>query len=67
MTEWRKSTRSGSNGCVEVAIEPPVVLVRDSLDPEGPRLRFSIGEWRAFLDGARQGEFDPLPPPWEHA
>jgi hypothetical protein len=57
---WRKSTRSGTSGeCVEVADNlPGVVAVRDSRDPDGPVLTFDPAEWRAFIDGARDGEFD---------
>jgi hypothetical protein len=35
--------------------------VRDSKDQHGPMLFFSQSEWTAFLDGARNGEFDSLP------
>lgn len=58
---WRKSSRSSSNGgqCVEVALNlPGVVAVRDSNDPEGPALVFTQDDWRAFLVGAKGGEFD---------
>ncbi len=56
---WRKSSYSGANGggCVEVAQLPPVVAVRDSKDPDGTRLTFSPGEWRAFVAGVKAGEF----------
>jgi len=59
--QWRKSSRSGNNGgnCVEVARNlPGVVAVRDSKDPEGPKLVFTPAEWEAFTAGARVGEFD---------
>ncbi len=59
--DWRKSSYSSSNGgnCVEVASNlPGVVAVRDSKDREGPALVFTPDEWRAFLAGARGGEFD---------
>jgi hypothetical protein len=49
---WRKSSRSGGNGgnCVEVADNlPNVVGVRDSKDPAGPALVFSLAAWRAFV------------------
>ena len=47
--KWKKSSYSGYNGdCVEVATVSDV-LVRDSKDPEGPRLSFAPAEWRAFL------------------
>jgi hypothetical protein len=57
---WVKSSLSLANGnCVEVADLPGGrVGVRNSRDPGGPVLRFTPDEWRAFLGGARNGEFD---------
>jgi hypothetical protein len=58
---WRKSTYSGDNGggCVEVARNlPGVVAVRDSKDPQGPKLAFTPDEWRAFTARIKAGEFD---------
>ena len=55
---WRKSSYSGVNGCVEVALVADESPVRDSKDRSGPTLRFTPEEWRAFLAGARDGEFD---------
>jgi hypothetical protein len=55
---WRKSTFSGTNGCVEVAFVQGRVAVRDSKDRGGPVLVFTAHEWEAFLSGARSGEFD---------
>lgn len=59
-SNWIKSSLSFSNSnCVEVASLPDGEIgVRDSKDREGPVLRFTSGEWRAFLGGARNGEFD---------
>jgi hypothetical protein len=57
---WRKSSYSGSNGgtCVEVASNlPGVVAVRDSKDPDGPKLAFAPDEWAAFTAGIKAGEF----------
>jgi hypothetical protein len=47
---WRRSSHSGANGdCVEVACpDPGLIAVRDSKDPDGPRLAFTAGHWRAF-------------------
>jgi uncharacterized protein DUF397 len=57
---WVKSSLSFANGnCVEVAGLPDGgVAVRNSRDPEGLVLRFTPGEWHAFLGGVRNGEFD---------
>jgi hypothetical protein len=47
---WRKSTRSDSTNCVEVADNlPGRVLVRDSKDPAGPSLAFGPAAWRDFV------------------
>ena len=57
---WIKSSLSFSNGnCVEVANLPDGEIgVRDSKDSEGPVLRFTSDEWRAFLGGVHKGEFE---------
>jgi Domain of unknown function (DUF397) len=60
---WRKSTRSGTNGCVEVAFVGNRVAVRDSKDRGGPVLVFSSHEWETFIGGALEGEF-ALPRDW---
>ena len=56
---WRKSSYTSANGgnCVEVAQFPDAAIgVRDSKDPDGPKLLFSSGEWRAFITGIKAGE-----------
>jgi hypothetical protein len=60
---WVKATASSAkiDGCVvEVAFVGPAVLVRDSSDPIGPVLVFTVDEWAAFLAGVRAGEFEPV-------
>lgn len=59
-TYWVKSSLSYANGqCVEVADLPSgAVGVRDSKDAAGPILQFTAVEWKAFLGGAKGGEFD---------
>lgn len=54
---WCKSSHSGSDGgdCVEVAIEPDTVYVRDSkMAGVKPVLRVGRGKWAAFLKLASQ-------------
>ena len=64
VARWRKSTYSGGSGgdCLEVADSPnlhPLVPVRDSKNPLGPKLVFRAEAWTAFVnelkheDGAR--------------
>jgi hypothetical protein len=55
---WRKSTFSGVADCVEVATSDNEVRVRDSKDPRGAVLDFTVAEWQAFVAGAKAGEFD---------
>jgi hypothetical protein len=56
---WRKSTRSGSNGqCVEARRIGNTVQLRDSKNQAGPMLSFTLAEWAAFTGGARDSEFD---------
>ncbi len=59
-TNWRKSSRSGGgDNCIEVAVAlDGTVGMRDSKDRTGPVLGFTRGEWTAFTDAIRDGEFD---------
>jgi hypothetical protein len=59
--EWRKSMRSAQGDCVEVSYRADVgtILVRDTkADGSGPVLRFTRGEWSAFVAGVHDGEFN---------
>lgn len=59
---WRKSSYSGSNGggCVEVArTAGALVAVRDSKDPDGPRLAFTAADWQAFIGQIKDGRPSP--------
>jgi hypothetical protein len=57
---WHRSTRSGpyTDNCVEVAFAGGAIVVRDSKNPDGPQLVFTPNEWDAFVEGAKEGEFD---------
>ncbi|MGY0018130.1 DUF397 domain-containing protein [Streptomyces sp. YJ-C3] len=50
--DWRKSSYSDSsdgNDCVEVAPTPTTIHIRDSKNPDGPRLTATPSTWTAFL------------------
>ena len=57
---WRKSSRSSGNGgaCVEVAEAPALRLARDSKNPNGPVLAFTLDELRHFTADVKAGTFD---------
>jgi Domain of unknown function (DUF397) len=56
LARWHKSTRCDANSCVEVAVLPNVVAIRNSTDPDGPVLSFSPDVWRGFVESIRAGE-----------
>lgn len=49
--EWFKSSYSTADGpsCVEVAATLEAVLVRDSKNPDGPRLTLAPSAWAEFI------------------
>jgi hypothetical protein len=57
---WLKSRHSNPSGnCVEVACLPTgEIAVRNSRFPTGPALLYTQAEIAAFLQGAKDGEFD---------
>jgi hypothetical protein len=67
---WRGESGSSRSDRVEVttpdatkiaphkAAEDVLYLVRDSKDPDGPKLAFTTAEWDAFTAGVKDGEFD---------
>jgi hypothetical protein len=55
---WRTASKSAGGNCVQIARRNDVIMVGDSKNPGGPILSYTLAEWDAFLDGAKQGEFD---------
>ena len=60
--DWRKSTHSNPSGnCVELArLSARQVAVRNSRHPRGPVLICAPDEIAAFIQGAKDGQFDHL-------
>ncbi|GAA1579669.1 DUF397 domain-containing protein [Actinomadura kijaniata] len=56
---WSKSSHSGDTGgaCVELASFAPTVAVRDSKDPNGPKLLFPAAQMDAFFQQIKTGGF----------
>ncbi|HEU4543286.1 MAG TPA: DUF397 domain-containing protein [Jiangellaceae bacterium] len=57
---WHKSSFSNPNGnCVELAELPGGgIAVRNSRDPHGPALVYTLAEISAFVEGSKNGDFD---------
>lgn len=58
---WFKSSYSGSGGgnCVEIAVAPTTVGIRDSKTPAGPVLHVRDTAWGAFLTFVGTGPSHP--------
>lgn len=51
---WRTSSYTGTENCVEVADnDPSVIRVRDSKRREGPIVGVNPSSWQAFTDYAK--------------
>ncbi|HEX6075973.1 MAG TPA: DUF397 domain-containing protein [Micromonosporaceae bacterium] len=56
---WRKSSHSASGACVEFAVvQDSEVRVRDSKNPDGPKLVLTRVTWMAVLTAAKKGHLD---------
>lgn len=57
MIESRTSSTCDSGGCVEVVEVGGVIVVHATSAPE-KTATFTLKEWRAFIEGAKNCEFD---------
>ena len=58
--DWRTSRTCDGGACVGVTRQGEFVIVGNTANPEAPVSRFTAQEWRAFLAGAKLGDFDDL-------
>ena len=58
--EWTKSTQSGpwTDNCVEAKWTGTSILVRNSNDQNATMIAFNPDEWKAFIAGVKDEEFD---------
>lgn len=61
-SDFKKSSYTNPGGiinrCVEVAITPMGVVVRNSNDKSKNTVFYTRDEWKAFIDGVKNNEFD---------
>jgi Domain of unknown function (DUF397) len=55
---WRSAPGEPGGNTVEVAFVDDLIGLRNGAEPEGPVLVFTQAEWDAFVEGAKDGEFD---------
>lgn len=56
--DWRKSSYTARDECVEVAESGGSAAVRDSKNPRGAQLRVSTATWGSFLTHLKAGGYD---------
>jgi hypothetical protein len=57
---WRTALSCNGGTCIKVAASGESILIADSKEPDGPILTYTPAEWREFLAGAKNGDFDDL-------
>ena len=55
---WRSAPGDAGGSRVEVAFVDDLIGLRNGAEPDSPVLVFTQDEWLAFVDGAKDGEFD---------
>ena len=58
---WRRASYSGANGggCIEVAsTAEALIAVRDSKNPNSPKLAFTPSGWQSFIQHVRNTAID---------
>jgi hypothetical protein len=56
LIQWKKSTFTTCNECVEVTVTEHTVHVRDSKQPQGLPLSLTRAEWNLLVTGIKAGE-----------
>ena len=57
---WRISRTCDSGACVGVARRGEYILIGNTNDPDAPVNEYTVDEWRQFLAGVKQGDFDGI-------
>jgi hypothetical protein len=57
---WRRARRCEGGACVEIGNLGKLIVVRSSADPDGTSISLERDEWREFVAGVKDGDFDGL-------
>jgi len=58
--EWRVSRTCETGACIMVARNGEFVVIGNTASPAGPISKFTADEWRHFVAGVKQGDFDGI-------
>ena len=61
-SSWRTARLCTGGECVEVAQHGDMILLRDSVQPQGAVLSSAAEKWRSFVGDIKAGSFDGLRP-----
>jgi len=59
--EWTKAYGCDAGSCVETFLDTEdggLIFVRNSAEPSRAAVSFTAEEWRVFVQGVKDGEFD---------
>ena len=57
---WRVSSICDSGACIMVARHGDMVLFGNTSRPGGPARSYTLAEWKKFIAGVKQGDFDDI-------
>ena len=58
--EWHVSRTCETGACIMVARKGELVVIGNTANPAGPVSEFTANEWRHFVAGVKQGDFDGI-------
>jgi len=57
---WHTGKRCDGGQCVEIGTLGGSILIRNSVDPDGARLKLSRSGWQEFVARLKDGDYDGL-------
>jgi predicted secreted Zn-dependent protease len=58
--DWRRSRACEGGACIMVARDEERVVFGNTTEPDGPTYSYTAAEWRQFVIGVKQGDFDGI-------
>jgi hypothetical protein len=58
--KWYVSRTCDTGACIKVTRKGEIVLIGSTTEPDGPFGEFTVDEFRHFLAGAKNGDFDGI-------